>query len=131
MKDESGVMERFKLEHDMSRRFLRVEIAGFWTPDDLVAFQKEAASIFQRAVAAGATPGEGHILVVATHFSIQDKNLTDELSRIIPLYGKLAKRIAIVGSPSALQRLQIKRLTGDNASTFDCEHAAQAWLFEA
>ncbi|WP_298090568.1 STAS/SEC14 domain-containing protein [uncultured Sphingomonas sp.] len=131
MKNGSGVVERFKLEHDMSRRFLRVEIAGFWTADDLLAFQREAASTLQRAIAAGATPGEGRILVVATHFSIQDKNLTDEISRIIPLYGKLAKRIAIVGSPSALQRLQMKRMTGGNASTFDCEDAAQAWLFEA
>ena len=121
----------FRLDHDMARRFLYVELRGFWTREVLARFHDEAGLVLQRAIASGATPGEGHILVNANGFPVQDRTIAEEIAQFIPLYGKLARRIAVVGSDSSLQRLQAKRLIGENGKLFDNDEAAKTWLFSA
>lgn len=80
----------FRLDHDMARRFLYVELRGFWTREVLARFHDEAGLVLQRAIAGGATPGEGHILVNANGFPVQDRTIAEEIARFIPLYGPCA-----------------------------------------
>lgn len=121
-------MKRYSFHHDLGRRFLRVEIAGFWTSVDLEEFKTQAALVFRDAVAAGAKPGEGSILIVATRFAVQDKQFTEEMSKVIPAYGSLAKRVAIVGAAGALQRMQVRRIVGEHGGVFEREEEAMDWL---
>ena len=74
----------FRLDHDMARRFLYVELRGFWTREVLARFHDEAGLVLQRAIASGATPGEGHILVNANGFPVQDRTIAEEIARFIP-----------------------------------------------
>lgn len=121
----------FRFEHDMARRFARIEMSGFWTEDTLRRFQAEASEIFQNAVRQGAKPGTGHILVIVRDFPVQDKALTEQIGRLIPMFGTLSRKVAIVHSASVIQRMQVERLArGDIVSIFEDEAKAVAWLFE-
>ncbi|MBM6575678.1 hypothetical protein KCP91_04785 [Microvirga sp. SRT01] len=114
----------------MPNRFVRVEFNGFWTHATIDAFKVRAGEIVQNAIDDGARPGQSRILVVARNFPVQEKKLTRELGEFMPMYSMLAKRFAIVSSDSAIQRLQIKRLTSpDNCQIFLDEAEARTWLF--
>ena len=109
----------FRFDHDMPNRFVRVEFNGLWTHATIDAFKVRAGEIVQTAINDGARPGQSRILVVARNFPVQEKKLTRELGEFMPMYSMLAKRFAIVSSDSAIQRLQIKRLTSpDNCQIF-------------
>lgn len=118
----------FSIEHDVARRLARVELRGFWTAGTMEAFIAAAAEVFQNAKLKGLAPGEGRILVSILDLPVQDKALTDRLSQLIPMFGALAKRVALVAPPSSLIRLQAKRLVGPNACLFDTDQEALDWL---
>ncbi|WP_141395821.1 hypothetical protein [Sphingomonas spermidinifaciens] len=121
----------FSIEHDITRRLARIELRGFWTTSTMAAFMAAAGKVLQNAKAKGLSPGEGHILVSILDLPVQDKALTDSLSQLIPMFGALSKRVALVAPPSSLIRLQAKRLVGANACLFDTEQEALDWLYAA
>lgn len=121
----------FRFDHDMPNRFLRIEFNGFWTHEIIEAFKRKAGEIVQAAVKDGATPGQSRILLIARNFPVQDKDLTEEIGALMPMYSRLARRFAVVTSGSAIQRMQLKRiLLPDTSKLFLDEDTARTWLLE-
>ncbi|QNQ08239.1 hypothetical protein [Sphingomonas alpina] len=121
----------YNFDYDARRRFLKLTLSGLWDRATLVAFQREAGALLGKVANAGHTDPSGRILIDVRGYAVQSQDIADEVSALIPTYGILADRIAVIWSQSALQKMQMRRLlTSDKLRFMMSEEEALAWLFE-
>ncbi|MES2055128.1 MAG: hypothetical protein V4564_04240 [Pseudomonadota bacterium] len=122
----------YNFDYDARRRFLKLTLSGLWDRETLAAFQREAAALLSKVTNAGHADASGRILIDVRDYAVQSQEIADAVSALVPTYGVLAERIAVIWSQSALQKMQMRRLlTSDKLRFMMSEEEALAWLFDA
>lgn len=109
------------------RRLIEVEISGFWTADVFESYARD----LQAAIATLPPSAEGHFtLADVSRAVIQPQQIVEAFQKFINRGTKRSRRIALY-TPTALPRLQSKRISGDNpfVQVFETKQAAERWLF--
>lgn len=116
----------FSFDIDPTRDFVRVALAGFFQPDDVLRFQQARDLAYQRLTC----PPRQHVTLVDIRgMHIQSQDAVAAFGKLLANPSHTSKALAIVVSRS-LARMQIQRVaTGLNVSylTDDLE-AAERWL---
>lgn len=121
--------EHYRLDHDTARRFLRLKLIGVWDEAVVAALIREVTALLNRINRSGPAVANGRLLIDLTDYPVQPKSITDQLAALLPAFGTLASRVAVVRSASALQNMQADRLlAGGKAHFFASGAEAIAWL---
>lgn len=115
----------FRIETDKSSRLVRVEVFGFWQPQDIADFiQQEQAAVRSLNVPAGSH----RLLVDVRNMKIQSQQVIEGLRHVSDTAVLKAARFAFIVSPGLI-RQQVKRaVAGRTIGVFDDEPSALAYL---
>lgn len=118
----------YKIELDVERHFVKIEMEGFWSSDDFDIFMKNEHAELSKL---RCRPGDHILLCDLTKLNVVAAEVTDRIGIDLNSQGrKDAKWIALVMS-SMLLKMQMQRLIArPNIMLFDDVETAQAWLFE-
>ncbi len=115
----------FKIEIDAAHRLLRVQLAGYWTLDELERFDTA------RRVALASTGWEAGAyvcLVDLREHGVQSQDVTVRAHACLTAQDTLPHRLAIV-VPGTLAKMQVSRIVRDQKERFfDDPGKAVAWL---
>ncbi|MDP1027093.1 hypothetical protein Q5H91_07705 [Sphingomonas sp. KR1UV-12] len=127
-RDEGAMQSSFSLAVDVEHSFIRVTLAGFFTPTDIARFDAARAEAHQRLKC---RQGDHVTLVDMREMKIQSQESVGAFQALIANPRYHGRRIAIVVA-SSLARSQIKRAaTGRGAAYFHSIESAEAWLQES
>jgi hypothetical protein len=118
----------YRIELDVDRHLVKVEMEGFWSSSDFDEFMKNEHAELSRL---RCRPGDHILLCDLTKLNVVTAEVAERISRDLNSQGsKDAKWLALVTN-SMLLKMQMQRMmTRDNAMIFDGVGAAEAWLFE-
>lgn len=120
--------EFYHFDYRPRDRFLTLRLVGLWDASVVAAFMQEAARLRDGAAVQDGR-AKGRLLIDLTDYPVQPKSITDQLAALLPAFGTLASRVAVVRSASALQNMQADRLlAGGKAHFFASGAEAIAWL---
>ena len=112
---------------DRQRGLLRLQLAGFWSPEDFNRFKR---TYTQALADLGIAPGQHAILVDLREATLQTQALIGDVQAFMANFENKARRIALVAA-SALARMQTKRLAiRSDIVLFATMEAAEDWLFD-
>lgn len=120
---------RFSFDVDVARHYVKVTMAGLFTPADVAAFTA-ARDAAHRRLRCG--PNAHVTLVDIRAMQIQTQDTVAEFTRLLARRDYASKRIAFVVTQS-LARLQLLRAASGRGAGFfaDDPDAAEEWLFAA
>lgn len=115
----------YSISVDARRSLVHMRLEGFFTPDEIVAFDSARREAYKQLRCA---PNRHVTLVDMTATQIQSQEAVDAFSRSLADPATRSRRIAFLMSRT-LARLQVKRAAGSvNAAYFHTAEEATAWL---
>lgn len=115
----------YSIDVDAQRSFVRMKLQGFFSPEEIVAFDAARREAYRQLRCA---PNQHVTLVDMTATQIQSQEAVNAFSHSLMDPVTRSRRIAFLVSRS-LARLQIKRASSSlNAAYFHAEDDAIAWL---
>lgn len=116
---------RFDVQADPARDLIRIEMAGFFTPDDIKAFVAARREAHARLTC---RPNHHLTLNDLREIKIQSQEAVAAFQQMLASPTYRSRRLAFVVSPS-LARSQLNRaLSGRDARFFTSVAAAERWL---
>lgn len=122
---------RYTIDTDPATQLIRLRLAGQWDETTLAAYRRDLAAAMRAFAAGGGRRGEYRLLVDLREQGVQPKEIAAGQQAIIADYSPLARRRALVMSPSALHAMQVRRISPEpDVHIFPSEEDALAWLME-
>ena len=116
---------RYSFQIDPRRNLVRMELHGFFSPDEIAAFDHDRRVAY-RQLRCG--PNDHVTLVDMRGTHIQSQEAVQHFQRLLSLPDVPSRKIAFLVARS-LARLQIKRAAGEReADFFEDPVAAEEWL---
>ena len=112
---------------DTKRRLVEVAISGFWTAEIFKGYARD----LQAAVATLPPSDEGHLTIADVSGAVtHPQQIVEAFQNFINRGTRRSRKIALY-TPTALPRLQSKRISGGNpfVQVFETRDAAESWLF--
>lgn len=119
--------DRFALDQDHQRRFLRITLQGDWNHDTVDHYREAVRVAVRNMVLRGYHLEDAVILLDTRTLPVQTRDVADYYSRA-PIYsGASPKKIATL-TASRLVGIQLRRISTGAQQVFEDERAALTWL---
>lgn len=118
----------FTICAEPSRDLIRITLSGFFTADDLAAFEQRLATAHCDLLCG---PNRHLTLADLSAMKVQSQDMVDAFRGLLADPSYHSRRLAVVVDPTLL-RSQVRRaLDGRAAQWFASKTMAEAWLFAA
>jgi len=112
----------YDIQGELDGRLIVVRCAGFWDDAELAAY---CSALLRSGRAAG---GAFDMLIDMRNFPAQKAAGGPEIETMVGHLVRMGMRHVAILAPSAVQRMQVNRITAGNHVFFEEEAEARAWL---
>ena len=118
----------FSVQADPARDLLRIELAGFFAPEDMANLYATYRDERARLVCG---PNQHLTLADLREMKVQAQEIVAYFRALLANPADRARRIAVVTTPSLLRSQILRALNGRDAHLFDDPQTAEHWLLGA